>query len=91
MLSRRGRGWPANASALDTHRDSITNRFDSMMAMPGQVAARLLPGEGRGHLHPDGGSDIQDLHNMVASTAEPLDADRFVLWVRAFCELETRI
>jgi hypothetical protein len=51
------------------------------------VAARLLPGEGRGHLHLDGGSDIQDLHKMVASTAEPLDADRFVLWVRARLDL----
>jgi hypothetical protein len=28
LLSRRGRSSPANASGLDTHRDSITSRFD---------------------------------------------------------------
>jgi hypothetical protein len=27
-LSRRGRSLPANASGFDTHRDSITSRFD---------------------------------------------------------------
>eukprot|EP01047_Picozoa_sp_COSAG01_P028216 COSAG01_NODE_1888_length_8979_cov_78.343806_12_plen_94_part_00 len=27
MLSRRGRGPPANASGLVTHRDSLTSRF----------------------------------------------------------------
>jgi hypothetical protein len=28
LLSRRGRSLPANASGLDTHRDSISSRFD---------------------------------------------------------------
>jgi hypothetical protein len=28
LMSRRGRSLPANASGLDTHRDSITSRFD---------------------------------------------------------------
>jgi hypothetical protein len=28
LLSRRGRSSPANASGFDTHRDSITSRFD---------------------------------------------------------------
>jgi hypothetical protein len=28
LLSRRGRSLPANASGLDTHRDSITSRLD---------------------------------------------------------------
>jgi hypothetical protein len=28
LLGRRGRSLPANASGLDTHRDSISSRFD---------------------------------------------------------------
>eukprot|EP01043_Picozoa_sp_COSAG02_P088790 COSAG02_NODE_25857_length_647_cov_0.899635_1_plen_118_part_10 len=28
LMSRRGRSWPADASGLDTHRDSISSRFD---------------------------------------------------------------
>jgi hypothetical protein len=28
LLSRRGRSSPANASGFDTHRDSISSRFD---------------------------------------------------------------
>eukprot|EP01047_Picozoa_sp_COSAG01_P103711 COSAG01_NODE_33137_length_569_cov_2.853191_1_plen_113_part_00 len=28
LLSRRGRSLPANASGFDTHRDSISSRFD---------------------------------------------------------------
>jgi hypothetical protein len=28
LLSRRGRRLPANASGFDTHRDSISSRFD---------------------------------------------------------------
>jgi hypothetical protein len=34
LLGRRGRSLPANASGLDTHRDSISSRFDCRLARP---------------------------------------------------------
>jgi hypothetical protein len=42
LLSRRGRGWPASASGFDTHRDSISSRFDGLRrsGRPRTTAAR---------------------------------------------------
>eukprot|EP01047_Picozoa_sp_COSAG01_P118760 COSAG01_NODE_47449_length_390_cov_0.714777_1_plen_127_part_10 len=37
MLSRRGRSLPANASGVDTHRDSINSRFDCRSAVLGSA------------------------------------------------------
>jgi hypothetical protein len=35
LLSRRGRSLPANASGFDTHRDSISSRFDCTRSSSG--------------------------------------------------------
>jgi hypothetical protein len=41
LLSRRGRVVPANASGVDTHRDSISSRFDCSAALGGAPGATL--------------------------------------------------
>jgi beta-glucosidase-like glycosyl hydrolase len=40
LFSRRGRSLPANASGLDTHRDSITSRFDCSTSQDVDAALR---------------------------------------------------
>jgi hypothetical protein len=56
LLGRRGRSLPANASGLDTHRDSIRCRFDCRRLGAGAAAAAAphLPSStaaGRGRAH----------------------------------------